>query len=112
MQLVYDNRPNAQRPSSSSIPAFGEDITFADPIDDYFRVAAHHNGHAATAPNHRGLVFDPNLGIVKLSGGDGALKVTHDLYSQDVKVAANHAINTRHSIEFEATPDEQPELRT
>lgn len=112
LKLVYDNRPDDKRPSGPGMPLLGDDITFEDPIADYFRIASLHNGHSAQAPNNRGLVFEPNLGIAKLSGSLGTLKVTHDLYSQDAKMPPGHAANTKHSIDFEATDDIQPELST
>lgn len=111
LKLVYDNRPDSERPSAASIPPFGTDINFDDAIDDYFRVAGHHNGHSATAPNHRAFVFEPNLGVVKLSGSGDALKVTHDLHSQDVTFPAKHAVNTQHSIGFVSTTEPRPELK-
>ncbi len=112
LKLVYDNRPDEKRPSGPAMTLFGDDITFVDPITDYFRFVSLHAGHAAQAPNNRGLVFEPNLGIAKLSGSTGLLKLTHDLYSQDFKIPSGHAANTRHSIDYEATDDTQPELST
>ena len=111
LNLVYDNRPDSERPSAASIPPISPDFAFDDAIGDYFTAAGHHNAHSPTAPNHRSLVFEPNLGVVKLSGDTASLKVTHDIYSQDVTVETKQVVNTQHSIDFVATSDPQPELK-
>jgi hypothetical protein len=112
LDLVVDQRPDADRPIGVQLPPPGPDIDPADPLTGYYQAAGRHQVKSAENYSHlRRLIFPAAIGVVTFPEIAGERHVRHVLLSRTPGDPNQFAPNTVHETSLEPTTDPQPEIQ-
>jgi hypothetical protein len=113
MKLVRDQRPNDELPTALRqpfLPASAE-VNPLDVLPAYRALAARHATSAMTRFDHlRTVVFNANIGLIRVEADAAGFTLVHTLLSQDAPDSVSFAPNTVHRMRLEPSTDPLPQL--
>jgi hypothetical protein len=112
--LVRDQRPNDALPTALRQPFLPStaELNPQDVLPSYRALAARHAAAAMTHFDHlRTIVFNPNIGLVRVEVEGQGFAVVHTLLSQDAPDAVTPGMNTVHRVSLEPSTADRPQLK-
>ena len=114
LTLVRDERPNDALPTALRQPFLpaGAELNPLDALPSYRALAARHAAAAMTHFDHlRTIVFNANIGLIRIEAEAQGFALVHTLLSQDAPDSVSPAPNTVHRMLLAPTTDPRPELQ-
>jgi hypothetical protein len=114
LNLVRDERPNDALPTALRQPFLPStaELNPQDVLPAYRALAARHAAAAMTHFDHlRTIVFNPNIGLVRIEADGQAFTLVHTVLSQDAPDSVSPNGNTVHRLSLEPSTKDRPQLR-
>jgi hypothetical protein len=113
LTLVRDQRTNNELPTAlrqAFLPSTAE-LNPLDPLPAYRALASRHAAAAMTHFDHlRTVVFNPNIGLIRIVADAAGFELVHTLLSQDAPDSVSFSENTVHRMRLEPSTAEAPKL--
>ena len=114
LTLVRDERPNDALPTALRQPFLpaAKDLNLLDPLPAYRALAARHATAAMTHFDHlRTIVFNANIGLIRIEADNPGFTLVHTLVTQDAPDSVSPGENTIHRASLEPSADPAPQLK-
>ena len=114
LTLVRDERPNDALPTALRQPFLpaAKDLNLLDPLPAYRALAARHATAAMTHFDHlRTIVFNANIGLIRIEADNPGFTLVHTLVTQDAPDSVSPGENTIHRTSLEPSTEPAPQLK-
>ena len=109
-----DERPNDALPTALRQPFLpaAKDLNLLDPLPAYRALAARHATAAMTHFDHlRTIVFNANIGLIRIEADNPGFTLVHTLVTQDAPDSVSPGENTIHRTSLEPSTEPAPQLK-